>query len=694
MAKMTKLVVSISAKSNSYIKSMQKAQRANKNLGRSYGRLQKKTKNFSRAMKGALVFLSGGALAKSILKTGLEFEKMDRIMKFATGTSAKASEALGRLSAVSDKMGLHFLTAAGSFAKFNAVARYTSIAGKEAEDAFIGIATAGAALGLSVDDQRGIFKALEQMLSKGNVQAEELRGQLGERLPGAISFAAKAMGVTTRELNKMLEQGQVLAEDMIPKLSRVLREELGASAVIAAQQTQASITRLSNAWDKFKDSMFNSSFVIGATDFGTKALNRLAGGFDTAVPSLKKLTDNYKELINVGKKAQNLPVPKIKTVIEKQIDQLNGELSYALKKLERANKLRSRRRRKPENHTDETRDLKGRIYLLTQIGEKMRENDARIAKERDRQKADANDAAVGTHFEKFTQKFTEVSVAETKLKELEDWFVQFKIKLDRTKIMSDQYVEDLSNGERLYLDAKDKLLKDIESKKQEKEGKVFKESSFQASIQNFTGNFKSAMKEIKSEMVITNGAVQDSMKDMVGNMSDGLVEFVVNGKASFADFTRSILIDIAKVATKRLFASFAASLFADGGVIEGGVSKFAKGGVFGGKVTAFAGGGVVDKPTFFPMKGNQTGVMGEAGAEAIMPLKKDKSGKLGVTAQISGAQGKSSTVINQTFNIDATNSAISANDLEEAVRRGAELGYQKVADDFNRGGTISQLQGA
>jgi hypothetical protein len=47
----------------------------------------------------------------------------------------------------------------------------------------------------------------------------------------------------------------------------------------AAQQTQASITRLSNAWDKFKDSMFNSSFVIGATDFGTKALNRLAGGY-------------------------------------------------------------------------------------------------------------------------------------------------------------------------------------------------------------------------------------------------------------------------------------------------------------------------------------------------------------------------------------------------------------------------------
>jgi lambda family phage tail tape measure protein len=55
------------------------------------------------------------------------------------------------------------------------------------------------------------------------------------------------------------------------------------------------------------------------------------------------------------------------------------------------------------------------------------------------------------------------------------------------------------------------------------------------------------------------------MKDMVGNMSDGLVDFVVNGKASFSDFTRSILIDIAKVAAKKMFTSFAASLFADGG---------------------------------------------------------------------------------------------------------------------------------
>lgn len=41
------------------------------------------------------------------------------------------------------------------------------------------------------------------------------------------------------------------------------------------------------------------------------------------------------------------------------------------------------------------------------------------------------------------------------------------------------------------------------------------------------------------------------------------------------------------------------------------------------RVTAFADGGIVDKPTYFPMKGNRMGLMGEAGTEAIMPVEKN-----------------------------------------------------------------------
>ncbi|GMG81237.1 phage tail tape measure protein [Paralimibaculum aggregatum] len=73
--------------------------------------------------------------------------------------------------------------------------------------------------------------------------------------------------------------------------------------------------------------------------------------------------------------------------------------------------------------------------------------------------------------------------------------------------------------------------------------------------------------------------------------------------------------------------------FASGGVLENGrVRPFADGGVLDrGRVTAFARGGVVSAPTLFPMRGG-TGLMGEAGPEAILPLRRGPDGRLGVAA--------------------------------------------------------------
>lgn len=66
--------------------------------------------------------------------------------------------------------------------------------------------------------------------------------------------------------------------------------------------------------------------------------------------------------------------------------------------------------------------------------------------------------------------------------------------------------------------------------------------------------------------------------------------------------------------------------------INGAVSPFAQGAAFSaGRVTAFAKGGVVSQPVRFPMRGG-TGLMGEAGPEAIMPLSRGPDGRLGVAA--------------------------------------------------------------
>ena len=92
------------------------------------------------------------------------------------------------------------------------------------------------------------------------------------------------------------------------------------------------------------------------------------------------------------------------------------------------------------------------------------------------------------------------------------------------------------------------------------------------------------------------------------------------------------------------------NLNADGNVVDGGeVVKSAKGNIFAkNKIVPYQMGGIVSRPTIFPMK-NGAGLMGEAGPEAIMPLKRGSDGKLGVVAQ-----GGGSTIVNVSVNADGT----------------------------------------
>ncbi len=103
-------------------------------------------------------------------------------------------------------------------------------------------------------------------------------------------------------------------------------------------------------------------------------------------------------------------------------------------------------------------------------------------------------------------------------------------------------------------------------------------------------------------------------------MGDALANFVVTGKLNFKSLAADILSDLAKIAVEKAIAGLVGSLFGS-----------ANGNAFSnGRVIPYANGGVVSGPTTFPMAGGQTGVMGEAGPEAVMPLTRGSDGKLGV----------------------------------------------------------------
>ncbi|MDR6949868.1 lambda family phage tail tape measure protein [Pseudomonas sp. 2957] len=163
------------------------------------------------------------------------------------------------------------------------------------------------------------------------------------------------------------------------------------------------------------------------------------------------------------------------------------------------------------------------------------------------------------------------------------------------------------------------------------------------------------------------GQTRDLFSNAFSSMEDAVVNFAMTGKLSFADFTKSILADMARIATRQASSALLSSLvgagasyFGGGGAAtsagstaagySGDLSGFtpgsvqANGGAWSGGVQMFANGAaftnsVVSKPTAFGMAGGQAGVMGEAGPEAIMPLTRTAGGQLGVRAISGGGSG-------------------------------------------------------
>ena len=160
---------------------------------------------------------------------------------------------------------------------------------------------------------------------------------------------------------------------------------------------------------------------------------------------------------------------------------------------------------------------------------------------------------------------------------------------------------------------------------------------------SFKETFSESLKQYYDQLKNFGAQVADSVKGAFQGLEDQLVSFVTTGKANFADLANSIIADIARIAIRQ--AIIAPLLKGVGGIFG---LTFANGGVFAQNgIQKFARGGIVDKPTIFPFaKG--TGLMGEAGPEAIMPLRRGRDGRLGVEAAGGGGG------VNVTVNVDAT----------------------------------------
>jgi lambda family phage tail tape measure protein len=207
-------------------------------------------------------------ISSALTEAQKDAQKLAASLNFSTNGNAGAE--LEYLRETVRKLGLDFATASTAYAQFTAAAKGSGITADTLRSTFEGVSKATSQLGLSADETQGILLALSQMVSKGTVQAEELRGQLGERLPGAFQVAARAMGMTTGELGKLLQAGGLATKDFLPKFA----DELNKTYQSVDTLTSAT-NRLASAWEDWKRTISNGADGGGMTPL-TRGLNESA----------------------------------------------------------------------------------------------------------------------------------------------------------------------------------------------------------------------------------------------------------------------------------------------------------------------------------------------------------------------------------------------------------------------------------
>lgn len=235
-------------------------------------------------------FAAGIALLGSnAITAGRQMMSLQGAMTAVVGNTAVAGANLNIVKDIANQAGVAFESTARSFTRFMASGKAAGLNLTTIEQSFRGVAVAAATLQISAQDTEGVFRALDQILSKGTVQSEELRGQLGDRFPAAFAIAAKAVGKTTAQLNDMLKKGQVISAEFVPQFVKAMMDFYHIDISKPVDNLTASLGRLSNEWMFFGVALDNAT---GASRLYKQLIDGLIG-------SLQWMQTNIRDIIGV-----------------------------------------------------------------------------------------------------------------------------------------------------------------------------------------------------------------------------------------------------------------------------------------------------------------------------------------------------------------------------------------------------------
>lgn len=586
------------------------------------------------AAVGAAIGAQVGGIRQALGATAEYSANLDKLriaLKGVTTSSEEYQQGLGFIQESTERFAIPQEVLTRQFTKLQASVQGAGGNLNDTKTAFNGIVAAVRATGGSLGDVDAALTATAQVFSKGKVSAEELRQQIGERLPGAFTLFAESMGLTPAELDKALEQGKVSLQDF-QGFAKAIFDRYGKNAEAIAKSPKAAGDQLQVQLQQLQESVgrllqpigafFQTTFAAIVRDI-TRATNALARFFNLMFDPEKL-------------EAAQASFDRAQTLIDDPSVK-GARRQRAITKRENARKIIQRQIRLRDAAVVDVQQPDVNLGGLPGI-----QDLGGGADDGGRTPADTSQRMVdlqGRLGEALQDQNAELVVQTQYLIRNE----AIAIKFEEGRITALKRAELLEKS-------RNQLIKDgIRLRKQAKNGAI---------------DFNNTL--TKTEQLTKN--IATAFRD---NMAQGISDVILKARS-----LQDVLGNVLKMAANMLIQFGVKSMFS---AIPGfdKIVDSANGNVFyKNNVVPFARGGIVNKPTLFPMA-NGAGLMGEAGPEAIMPLRRGPSGRLGVEAAGGGAG-------NVVVNVDAGGSAVqgdspSANQLGKAIGAAvqAELIKQK-----------------
>lgn len=247
----------------------------------------------SAAVKTAGAFISMQAVLASyqkVMEVGLQRASAERSIDFVFDKDANQVKDFTK--SLAQTTGLDIAELQSQFAGFGASAK-ESMGIQGSEELFKNMIGYSRLMGRSEEEIKRALTALSQMAGKGQIMAEELKGQLAEAVPGMVQVFAKATGKSEQELFDAMKKGALKSADTLQKVTQELNKQITAKGGWKAisESTQAQLGNLKNSWNTTLDSIFRGS-EDGLQDFTrslTTLLNALGGSGKSLGESLGSL---------------------------------------------------------------------------------------------------------------------------------------------------------------------------------------------------------------------------------------------------------------------------------------------------------------------------------------------------------------------------------------------------------------------